>query len=388
MAMTNQDLINMISKKKGSMDAKDESALSFVMDNNKGFSDTLDKEAQKKKQELKAAKLKQEEIKKQKAEKALKDSLSSDQFLLTDMTEGRLPKSGVNHVMFRYPAGTWDVEHDVNIPEVNEFFYWDADQLEAIWLGYITGNNVLATGPPGTGKTSAGHQLCAWIRQPYARFNGKDGIEPATILGYPWATKEGMVWKDGILTQAVQDGYYMAIDEIFKLGPGIQMAMQSLYEENGYLMLDEKPGSIEEKRAMPRKEFRILGTDNTKGTGDDLDKYAAGQMQDTSSLDRFGITVEVGYLKPAVELEILKKMFPTLDEKNLTKMVAFANLVRTAFVKNSDLSLTMSMRGLSVTGKMMGHGLKLSAALQLAYINKLGDDSEVRTAMGFVKDCI
>jgi MoxR-like ATPase len=378
----------MISKKQSTMSDKDQSALSFVMSENGGFSSTLQKEAQEKKDVLKKQKEALEAKKRVEKEKELKESLSSDQFLLTDMTEGRLPASGVNHVMFRYPQGTWDEMHELNIPEVDKFYYWDADVLEALWVGYVTNTNVLAVGPPGTGKTSAGNQLAAWIRQPYARFNGKEGIEPASFLGYPWATKEGMEWKDGLMTQAVEHGYYTAIDEIFKLPPGIQMAMQSLYEKDGFLMLDEKPGTIREKHIQPRKEFRILGTDNTKGTGDDLDLYPAGQMQDISSIDRFGITVEMGYMKPAVEQKILGSMFPNLEESIIRKSVAMANLVRTAFVKNNDLSLTMSLRGLRVTCEIVEQGLSLAAALNLSYINKLGDDSEIRTAKGFVKDAI
>lgn len=388
MAMTNAQLIQMISKKQSKMADKDQSALEFVMGENGGFSNTLKQEAQEKREKLKKEKDLADAKKKEEAMVALEESLSTDQFLLTDMTEGRLPKSGVNHVMFRYPDGTWDEMHELNIPMVDPFYHWDADILEALWIGYVTDTKVLAVGPPGTGKTSAGHQLAAWIHQPYARFNGKDGIEPASFLGYPWATKEGMEWKDGLMTQAVEHGYYTAIDEIFKLPPGIQMAMQSLYEKDGFLMLDEKPGSIREKHIQPRKEFRILGTDNTKGTGDDLDKYPAGQMQDISSIDRFGITVEMGYMKPAVEQKILSGMFPNLEQGIIIKSVAMANLVRTAFVKNGDLSLTMSLRGLRVTCEIVEQGLSLAAALDLSYINKLGDDSEIRTARGFVTDAI
>jgi len=382
--MSNAELIAMISKKTIEMDPRDKSALEFITENG-GFSDALLQ--QKEAKEERDAKIVETERLRVEA-KDLSDNLGVNQFLLTDMTEGRLPSSGLQHVMFKYPRDQWTEEHHCNIPEVDVDFYWDADTLEAIWLAYVTNQNCLAVGPPGTGKTAAGHQLCAWIRQPYARFNGKDGIEPASILGYPWALKDGMVWMDGILTQAVTSGYYMAIDEIFKLSPGIQMAMQSLYEEGGYLMLDEKPGTVTEKRVEKRVEFRILGTDNTKGTGDDLDKYAAGQMQDTSSLDRFGITIEMGYLKPKVEQGILYKMFPSVDKKAINKSVAMANLVRTSFIKNGDLSLTMSLRGLRVTCKLLERGLSLIAALDLSYINKLGEDSEVQTARKFTTDCI
>lgn len=386
--MNNDDLIAAITNSKGALAPSDKSALEFVLGENEGFQNTLDKDkADKRAKALRDAKNEAAKNKRD-AAKALRDSLSSDQFLLTDMTDGKLPTSGINHILFRYPKGTWEEDHEANIPEANPFFSWDADVLEATWLGYIMNEKVLLVGPPGTGKTTIGQQLAAWIKQPFARFNGKDGIEPATILGYPWATKEGMEWRDGLLTQAVANGYLTIVDEIFKIPPGIQMAMQSLYEKDGFLMLDEKPGTIAEKYIHPRKEFRLIGTDNTKGTGDDLDKYGAGQMQDTSSLDRFGITVDVGYLTKRVEIMMLTKRHPTVDKGAIKRAVTMANLVRNAFINNSDLSLTMSPRGLSVVCGLLENNMSLAKSLELAYVNKLGDDTEIRMAKGLIKDAI
>jgi len=386
--MNNDDLIAAITNGRGKMTQSDKSALEFVLGENTGFQNTLDEDKQKKEKQKKLDEAKQARKEKRDADKKLRDSLSPDQFLLTDMTNGKLPASGINHVLFKYPKGTWDEDHEANIPEVDPFFSWDADVLEAVWLGYIMDEKVLCVGPPGTGKTTIGRQLAAWIRQPFARFNGKDGIEPATILGYAWATKEGMEWRDGLLTQAVAFGYLTIVDEIFKIPPGIQMAMQSLYEKDGFLMLDEKPGTIAEKYIHPRKEFRLIGTDNTKGTGDDLDKYGAGQMQDTSSLDRFGITVEVGYLKKLAEVKMLGLKHPTVEKADIKRAVSMANLVRNAFLNNSDLSLTMSPRGLSVVCGLLENNMGLKKSLELAYVNKLGDDTEIRMAKGLINDAI
>jgi len=387
--MDNSKLIAAIkgSNSKG-LSTAESSALEFISGSNAGFQSTLDKEADEAKRKNAAALLKAEVDKKKDEARKLKDSLTTDQFLFTDMTEGRLPKSGVNHVMFQYPVGTWDPEFDEDIPEVDPFFFWDADVLEDIWLAYSLNENWLGTGPPGTGKSSCAKQLAAWLRQPFARFNGKDGIEPASFLGYPWATKEGMIWQDGLMPQAVANGYLTCIDEVFKLPPGIQMALQSLYEKDGFLMLDEKPGTIKDKHIYPRKEFRIIGTDNTKGTGDDLDKYGAGQMQDTSTLDRWGITTDVPYLPKREEIAMFVKRFPSLDKKVISKVVSMANLVRNSFLSGGELSLTMSPRGVMVACELLGKNVPLDKALKMAYVNKLSDDIELKTANGFINSCI
>jgi MoxR-like ATPase len=326
--------------------------------------------------------------KQQEAEEALRDSLTSLQILLTDITEGLKPRSGINHVITRYPDDHWAEEHRENIPKIDEMYQWDPDVLESLWLGYQMNENVLLVGPPGSGKTKATQQFAAWLRQPFARFNGKDSIEASAFLGYTWATKEGMEWRDGLMPQAVASGYLTAIDEIFKLPPGIQMALQSLYEKDGFLMLDEKPGTIKDKHIHPRMEFRIVGTDNTKGTGDGIDQYAAGQQQDISSLDRFGITQNVSYMKQAREVHMLEKRYPLVDKVAIKKSVTFANLVREAFMNQGDLSLTMSPRGLMVVCGLLENKVSLETALELSYVNKLGDQGEIRVAKKFISNAI
>ena len=383
MALSNAELIARISGSPKATPASQAEldTLAFVLQANEGFTNTLAAPSQ---EDIEKNKREEE----QKKAKAIKSSLSENQILLTDITNGVLPTSGINHVITKYPEDTWSEEHRENIPDRDPLFYWDADLLEEGLLAYELNTPWLCVGPPGTGKTSAGKQLAAILEQPYARFNGKDGIEPAAFLGYMTIEKGDTVWRDGLMAQAVANGYYMAIDEIFKLPPGIQMAMQSLYERGGFLMLDEKPGTIKEKHIYPRKEFRILGTDNTKGTGDDLDKYPAGQMQDVSSIDRFGVTTEVNYLLPAIERKMLETRYKETDRGVIKRVVAFANLVRESFMHQGDLSLTMSPRGLMLVCELVNKGLSLERALRMTYVSKLGDDAEVHVTNGYISSVI
>jgi len=389
MAMTNAELIKAISAGHTSdseVSQEELDTLDFVLSANKGFTDTLNEG--KKAAQLLKDKVEEEKRKKEEEEQKLRDSLGPNQVLLTDITNNVLPKSGINHIITKYPEDTWSEEHKENIPKPDPFFYWDPNLLEDALLSYKLNTPWLCVGPPGTGKTSAGKELAALLRQPYARFNGKDGIEPAAFLGYMTVRDGSTEWKDGLMAQAVENGYYMAIDEVFKLPPGIQMAMQSLYERGGFLMLDEKPGTIKDKHIYPRPEFRILGTDNTKGTGDDLDKYPAGQMQDISTIDRFGITSEVNYLPPEIEKAMLKSRYSEISDGIIKKSIAFASLVRESFMNQGDLSLTMSPRGLMLVCELVLNGVSLERAFQMTYITKLGDDAEVHVAKKYITSVI
>lgn len=378
--VSNADLMKIIGGAKVELSKEQKSSLEFIMaDDKRGFEVQED-----------IPKVDQEALEKakEKAEADLRASLTSLQILLTDITNGLKPSSGINHVITRYAEDHWVEEHRENIPKIDPMYEWDPDVLESLWLGKLMNENVLLVGPPGAGKTEATQQFAAWLRQPFAKFNGKDSIEASAFLGYVWATKEGMEWKDGLMPMAVANGYLTDIDEIFKIPPGIQMALQSLYEKDGFLMLDEKPGTIKDKHVYPREEFRIIGTDNTKGTGDGIEMYSAGQQQDVSSLDRFGITQNVGYMKQSREVIMLERRYPLVDKVAIKKSVTFANLVREAFLNQGDLSLTMSPRGLMVVCGLLEQKMSLETALSLAYVNKLSDQTEIQTAKKFISNAI
>lgn len=371
MALSNDDLIKFISGTSG-LTKNEESALEFLSGEPVGEKKET---AAEKRKRIKAE------------QEALKTTLGALDIFLSDITGGPLPTSGINHVITRYADDHWAEEYRVDIPEVDPQFHWEPDVLEAVWLAYSMNERCLCVGPPGSGKTTVTKQLAAWLRQPYARFNGKDGIDASAFLGSIWATKEGMEWRDGLMPIAVREGYLCTIDEIFKLPPGIQMAMQSLYEKGGFLMLDEKPGTITDKYIRPRQEFRLYGTDNTKGTGDSLGSYAAGQIQDISSLDRFPMTVEVEYLQPKDEERMLKGKYSSVDTSVIKRIVSFANLVRQGF-RNGDLSLTMSPRGSFVACQLIERNISFEKSIELTFINKLSSDVEVKTTRAFISSAI
>jgi cobaltochelatase CobS len=313
--------------------------------------------------------------KKKKVAPKKKKKLPAGQVYLSDYTGGRLPTSGIDHIITQIPAKTYTKDQQLDIPEVDPLFVWNPDLLESMWVSWLLGKKMLLSGFPGCGKTTAVRQFAAIIRQPTMRFNGKDGIEASSFLGYPWATKGGMEWKDGLVTQGVQQGYMVTIDEVFKIPAGINMSLQGLWEDGGYLMLDDKPGTAEDKMVKPHEMFRMFLTDNVKGTGDSFDKFSATQVQDTSSLDRFGVTAHVDYMDRKDEVAMLQKKYPKVEESVLNSLVKFAGLVRNGYAK-SELSVTLSPRGLQTICEVLELVPDINRAIQMVYTDKLGEHDE------------
>lgn len=310
--------------------------------------------------------------------------LEKNEFLLSEITGGVLPSSGKDVVMRRFPKGTWSKEEEQDIPEVDPEYHWNPDILEKMWLAYDLNENLLLTGFPGTGKSTAVRQFAAWVRQPLMKFNGKDGMEASSFLGTPWGgpAGKGMEWKDGLLPIAVRAGYLVTIDEVFKIPPGIGMALQELYEDGGALRLDDNPDP-KTKVVKPHKHFRIFDTDNAKGTGDNFEKFSTTHVQDTARLDRYGITVSVPYMGKDEECQMLQSKFSDVSGDTISKIVRYAGLIRTGYSK-STLSLVLSPRGLQCACKLLQRGVDHEKALHMVYIDKLGDDNQVRAAQDLI----
>ena len=312
--------------------------------------------------------------------------LGPNSIWFTDVTNGRLPESGINHIIQQYAPDHFPEHIRCDIPTVDPTHYWDPEVLEALVLAHQLRERACITGLPGTGKTTSVKQFAAWIQQPYMRLGGRGDLESSSFLGYSWADVEEingehiskMSFKPGMLTQGLDTdghGYLVTIDEVMKIPAYISMCMQHLFEKDGHLTIDDKPGTKADKIVLPAKEFLLILTDNVKGTGDSFDKFASTQMQDTSYLDRIGINETLDYLDPKDECQMLHKKYDTVDKSVISKLVKFAGLVRNGY-RQGNIALTLSPRGLESILEMLVVQVPMKRAISLAFANKIADDAE------------
>ena len=288
---------------------------------------------------------------------------------------GFLPLSGIDHTVTCYKQEDWSVNMQTFIPKKRAEYVWQQEALEHLAVGVEIGDNIWISGPTGSGKSTLIEQYCAYTCRPFLRFNGREDTESAPIFGQLVAENGSTLWKDGLLTEGVKNGAMVLMDEATVIPPGIMMGLQWLLEDEGKLMLTDKPGTVEEKITHPDSKFRLVFGDNTKGLGDDTGKYASTNVFNTATLDRFGTSIHLDYLASAHEVEILKKKYPSLKNHMAEKMVKFAHLVRTAN-QQEEISLTMSPRTLLSWAKKSLYYKNEKIALQTSFYEKLDSDSE------------
>ena len=119
---------------------------------------------------------------------------------------------------------------------------------------------------------------------------------------------------------------FFLINEVDLLSPEVAVGLNGVLE-GAPLCLPENGGEV----IHPHEMFRIACTGNTNGGGDDTGLYQGTDRMNLAWLDRF-MVCEVNYPDAVVEKDLLVKLYPTLPEHIVIKMVDFANEIRKQFI--------------------------------------------------------
>lgn len=271
------------------------------------------------------------------------------------------------------------------IPAFVDGYFMPPEETEALWNAHIDGDVVWLHGLSGTGKSSLEEQFCAHIGQPFLRFNGREDIESSALFGQLTVESGehgGTVWKDGLLTEGVRHGARVLLDEATLIPAGIMMGLQWLLEDNGKLMLTDKPAEAGDRLVIPDPRFRLTFADNTRGQGDDRGQFNGTGIINTATLNRVGLTLEIFYLQPKHELQVLQAQFgKKIHETVLKDIIIVANSLRKA-MRGDQISLAFSLRSIKnvLTKAYNYRTLPVDEALRRGfaegYANLLPNDDE------------
>lgn len=275
-----------------------------------------------------------------------------------------------------FPVPSYTVHDDmkVHVPKIDEGYVVQVEEAATLVFGIVNNDKVLMTGPTGSGKSSLVKYVCAVLGLPFVRINMSSDIESSALFGMVQVNEKGTYFVDGPLTECVRKGGVVLIDEWELMPPEISMGLQNLLEDDGYLFLKEAPGTSEEKTVVPHANFRIICGGNTVGQGDDTGSYSGTMVQNTATLDRFGIVINLSYLSKEHEVDVITSQTP-MKKKEAGELVKLASLVRNAHSQQA-LNLTMSPRTL-INWARKAVALKNTAlAFRICYYNKLRESDK------------
>ena len=263
--------------------------------------------------------------------------------------------------------GGLDADAQSFVPDIDERYVFDIDLTKQCIAARVLNMPLYLYGMHGTGKSSLAEQVNARLNQPQIRVQHTINTEESHITGQ-WTVKDGeTVFSYGPLPMAMIEGWTYIADEYDFGAPSVLAVYQAVLEGKP-LVIKEAPPEL--RIVRPHPNFRFIGTGNTSGGGDETGLYQGTQMQNAANFSRFGMTIEVGYMTPALEATVIAGQ-AGIDKTDAAKLVEYAVEVRKAF-KAGTLSTTISPRELINAAKVgLAFGRNFRLGIDLAFAKRL-----------------
>lgn len=258
------------------------------------------------------------------------------------------------------------------VPTINQTIINNLDELETLALGINQNLPTLLIGDTGTGKTSLVRYLAKQTNNNFRRLNLNGGTTNDELKGH-YILEENtnggtaMKWIDGVLTDAMRNGYWIVLDEINACLPEITFTLHSLLDDDGFLVLDEKDGEV----VKPHANFRVFATMNPSFD------YAGTKDLNKALLSRFPIVIQTKYQTAEIELEIIKTHNADIEDKDGVAMIKVADAIRQAR-QTQTINFICSTRELINWAKLM-KSMPIKKAFELAVLNKCDFSTDKQT---------
>ena len=239
----------------------------------------------------------------------------------------------------------------------------------------VRARNIMMTGPAGCGKTMAAKSLVKALNRPDFYFNlGATQDARATLIGNThFDSKKGTFFSESAFVKAITtENAVVLLDELSRAHPDAwNILMTVLDGGQRYLRLDEAEGSPIVNVA-PGVTF--IATANIGN------EYTSTRVLDRAILDRF-TTIEMDVLNDVQEFELLKYMFPEVNEEDLKAVAEISHHTREVSRGDSGkLTNMVSTRASVETAGLIYDGFSLTEAAEISmypfFSNDGGVDSE------------
>lgn len=279
-------------------------------------------------------------------------------------------------------VGVWS---DPDAPEVIDDYIFSPEHLHQalVALDDPLPDNIWLAGERGTGKTEFVTQVAARLGRRLYRINFDEALERADFIGGNTIENGNVVWKPGIVVQAIQHpGAIVLFDE---LGFARAQALATLHalcerSHNRSITISE---TGERFRVAPHVVF--FAADNSNGHGDTSGNFAGVREQNTAFIDRFSFTIRFEYLQPKDEADLI--VTRTGVSRDAAEIIVKMAGVSREKARAGLLTQPPSLRQLFAFARAVKKGIPVETAYRNAVINKFPADCESELLGVFTATC-
>ena len=232
---------------------------------------------------------------------------------------------------------------------------------------------VMLKGPTGCGKTRFVEYMAWKLKRPLVTVSCHEDMTAADLVGRYLLDKEGTYWHDGPLTVSVRNGAICYLDEIVEARQDTTVVIHSITDDRRVLPIEKKGELL---NANPAFHLVISYNPGYQSVVKDLKE---------STKQRF-CALDFSYPKSEVETMIVRSE-ANVGEDVAAPLVKIANKSRN--LKGAGLNEGLSTRMLIHAAKLKDAGLSMNSACEIALVNAITDDPDVREAIRTtIKACL
>jgi hypothetical protein len=221
------------------------------------------------------------------------------------------------------------------------------------------------TGLSGNGKTLSVEQACAQLNREMIRVNITIETDEDDLIGGFRLVDGGTVWHNGPVSEALERGAVLLLDEI-DLASNKILCLQSVLEGKGVFL--KKIG----KYIRPAVGFNVFATANTKGKGSDDGRFIGTNVLNEAFLERFPVTFEQEYPTAATETKILLNV--GCDQQFADNLVKWAGVIRKTFFDGGVDEVITTRRLVHIVQAYQIFGDRLKAITNC--VNRFDEDTK------------
>jgi midasin (ATPase involved in ribosome maturation) len=193
-------------------------------------------------------------------------------------------------------------------------------------------------GEAGTGKSTAARVICYRCGLPWVSVNLSLNVDESDLFGAMMPNPEKkdandpeFVWRDGLITKAIRNGYGAILEEVNAARPGVLMKLNALLDDSRQIELSD--GEL--VKAHPN--FRLIATCNIG--------YEGTNRMNKAFVDRFDVCHMFEAPDKTSAIGIVKTRTGYADMAKIEKAYAAYEAVR-KYSNEQRLGLTVSIRRL------------------------------------------
>ena len=276
--------------------------------------------------------------------------------------------------------------------QVDPFFEEDPIVARVLEFAIKRRENILLVGPTGCGKSGLAVNVMARLKEQAEVFSCSGETSTDELIAKPWVVTENgqsiTVVAYGAALRAYKDGKGLLLEEVDFAVPDVLASMHRVMEVNSPNFVC----NVGKEETIPKhKNFFVVATANTIGTGEDTYLYAGTKVLNEAFKNRFSYCVRMGYIKPELELKVLQNK-TGIKKPEAEKMVQIANDIRdqadptrTGGMSSAQtVASAISTRDLIAWGKLIV-GLKMNPkeAAVYSFLNRTNESDRdvIKTAI-------